>query len=160
MLGFPQTLPAPCRFPKRFFAIHARTAFECPANDTLYFGPVLLRHLHDNRPADGFSERLAATMGHEEGHLVQDTVHQHQPTDVSPDAGSRFIEQQADCLSGAWAHGIGLDENAYLAAAHAMLSDVDDAEHRRDHGTIDQRLAAVRRGLTGTAACRLANHRS
>lgn len=155
MLGFPATFPPACRFPKQYLAIHARTAFECPANDTLYYGPVFLRHLHENKPADDFPERLAATMGHEEGHLVQDTVHQRQPDTMSPDAGSRFIEQQADCLSGVWAHGIGLDADAFLTAAHAMLTDVDDAEHRRDHGTVDQRLTAVRRGLSGVAACHL-----
>ena len=157
VLGLPRKLPGACRFPAQFRAIHARTAFECPADATIYLGPVLLRHLHQDRPAAGFGERLAAIMGHEEGHLVQDTVHQQQPDTVSPDAGSRFIEQQADCLSGAWAHGIGLRRDGYLRAAHAELADVDDPEHRRDHGTVGRRLAAVRRGLGGLSACRLAH---
>lgn len=155
MLGFPSTFPASCRFPKKYYAIHARTAFECPANDTLYFGPAFLRHLHQNKPANGFSERLAVAMAHEVGHLVQDIEHERQPFTVSPDAGLRFIEQQADCLSGVWSHGVGLAMGDYLTAARAMLTDVDDAEHRSDHGSIDRRVAAVRRGRAGVTACHL-----
>jgi predicted metalloprotease len=124
----------------------------------MYLGPVLLHHLHADQPTAEFAERLAAIMAHEEGHVVQDIAHQQQPTNMLPDAGLRFIEQQADCLSGVWAHGIGLDEPPFLQAARAWLTDVDDAEHRLDHGTVAQRFAAVHRGLTGLSACKLRGH--
>ena len=154
-IGFPATFPKGCSFPKESLDAHLRAAFECPDNRTLYFGPVLLRNLHEDEPANAFGERLAAVTGHEEGHLVQDTVHLQGPTDADFYAGSRLLEQQADCLSGAWARGIGLDTKAFLASARVMLTDVDDADHRLTHGTVDQRVAAVRRGFTGVAACHL-----
>ena len=155
VLGLPDTIPAGCRFPKDQEATHARAAFECPDNHTIYFGPVLLRNLHADDPADAFPERLAAVLGHELGHSVQDAVHQKEPTTGSLEAAWRFMEQQADCLSGVWAHGTGLDTAIFLPAARAMLTDVTDAGHVRDHGTVTERVAAVRRGLSGVAACHL-----
>lgn len=155
VLGLPDTIPAGCRFPEDQLAAHARAAFQCPDNDTVYFGPVLLRNLHADVPADAFPERLAAVLGHELGHSVQDAVHQKEPTTGPPEAAWRFMEQQADCLSGVWAHGTGLDTGVFLPAARAMLTDVTDAGHIRDHGTVTERVAAVRRGLSGVAACHL-----
>ena len=75
------------------------------------------------------------------------------------DRNSRFIEQQADCLSGVWAAGVHL-RVAQFVAMRGVVSAVDDPSHRRDHGTVPQRVAAARRGIVGAtpASCSLRKH--
>ena len=153
VLGFPvRTMPRNCALAAK----HASyTAMTC--DGVSYFGPLFQRHLHQDRPADAFPDRLAATMGHEMGHVVQYAVHEaimsRRPTDVR----SRTIEQQADCLAGVWAAGVRLTPGPFLRAERTMLHDVDSPAHQKDHGTIAVRVAAVRRGLAGgsPAACHL-----
>jgi hypothetical protein len=149
VLGFPvQSMPHNCALAARYASY---TAMTC--DGVSYFGPLFLRHLHENRPAVAFPERLAATMGHEMGHIVQYTVHEAIMDRHPTDARSRTIEQQADCLAGVWAAGVHLAPGPFLRAERTMLHDVDSPEHRKDHGTIPVRVAAVRRGMSaGTAA--------
>jgi hypothetical protein len=149
VLGFPvQSMPHSCAQAARYASY---TAMTCEG--VSYFGPLFLRHLHEDRPADAFPDRLAATMGHEMGHLVQYTVHERIMYRHRTDARSRTIEQQADCLAGVWAAGMHLTPGPFLRAERTMLQDVDSPEHRKDHGTVPGRVAAVRRGMSaGTAA--------
>jgi hypothetical protein len=149
VLGFPvRSMPHSCALAARYASY---TAMTCEG--VSYFGPLFLRHLHEDRPMPAFPERLAATMGHEMGHVVQYTVHETIMYRHRTNARSRTIEQQADCLAGVWAAGVHLAPGPFLRAERTMLHDVDSAEHRKDHGKIPVRVAAVRRGMsTGTAA--------
>ena len=149
VLGFPvRSMPHSCALAARYASY---TAMTCEG--VSYFGPLFLRHLHEDRPAVAFPDRLAATMGHEMGHIVQYTVHEAIMYRHPTDARSRMIEQQADCLAGVWAAGAHLTPGPFLRAERTMLHDVDSPEHRKDHGAIPVRVAAVRRGLsTRTAA--------
>ena len=153
VLGFPvRTMPHTCALAAKYASY---TAMTC--DGVSYFGPLFQRHLHEDRPAEAFPDRLTATMGHEMGHVVQYAVHEpimsRRPTDVR----SRTIEQQADCLAGVWAAGVRLTPGPFLHAERTMLHDVDSPAHHKDHGTIAVRVAAVRRGLAAgsPAACHL-----
>jgi predicted metalloprotease len=125
-----------------------------------------------NRAAfgDTLPYALAAVVAHEAGHRVQFAVRQPD-LDRAGDAGSRVVEQQADCLAGVWAYGAArrglLDPVAFRAAYAKEMqlvssmkppagTGLDDYDEVATHGTAAQRVAAFDRGDTdATNPCRL-----
>jgi predicted metalloprotease len=145
------------------------TAFYCPPNATVYLTATLLARSSQAYGAN-LPYALAAVVGHEFGHAVQDAVHQP-GFDAADLATSRRIEQQADCLLGVWAH----DAAHRTLLTPALLRDIAGQEYtlvdglprppdphgyteRATHGTPAERVAALTRGLTtGTpTTCALA----
>jgi predicted metalloprotease len=147
-------VPAQCRA-----ALRLDTAFSCPVDDVVYLTARFVVRLRTSGPADQAWLRIASTVGHEMGHIVQFAVHEplvtgnHRPRW----AQSRRIEQQADCLDGVWAANVGIDDARFATATRVVLLAVDNRWERRSHGTPAQRLAALRRGQRARtpAACGL-----
>lgn len=139
-------VPPPCRA-----AVRLGTAFTCPTDSTIYLTQHYVTELQQDRPLADTWYRLAATVGHEMGHVVQFAVHEPLVSGQGDDATSRSqrVEQQADCLSGVWAAHVGLDRVRFLAAVRADFRLVDSTFERRTHGDPSVRIAAVRRGLAG-----------
>jgi predicted metalloprotease len=139
-------------------AVQAGTAFTCPTDDRIYLTAPYIDRLKAAQPTANASYRFASTLGHEMGHVVQFTEHaplinKDQPTEQE----SQQIEQQADCLSGVWAHGAGLDTDRFVTAADEVFALIDNDFERRTHGDPQARIAAIRRGVSGgtPAACGL-----
>jgi hypothetical protein len=97
---------------------------------------------------------LAFTLGHEVGHHVQYSIHPRM------DAPSVDVETQADCYAGFWArreadaHQLQIDE--FRAGAQAELRRLSsDPDEVNDHGTAEQRIASLEKGLgaAGPSAC-------
>jgi predicted metalloprotease len=158
------TVPGGCRA-----ILSLGTAFYCTDNHTVYLTAALIVR---SRAAYGpdLPYALAAVIGHEFGHVVQDTVHQP-GFDASDLASSRRIEQQADCLLGVWAHDAG--RRNLLDPAHLVdltrreyttveklppPPDLHGYNERATHGTVAERIAALSQGLSaGTpTSCGLA----
>jgi uncharacterized protein len=138
-------------------ALALRTAFTCPVDDRVYLTrPFVRRMLATGPPGQGWL-RIASTLAHETGHVVQFAVHAPLIGKAHPSyAESRRIEQQADCLAGVWASAVGIAAHAFVAANTIVLGLVDNPRERRTHGIARVRLRAVRRGLTGNpTACGL-----
>lgn len=147
------------------------TAFYCPSDERAYITAAAV-----TRDRAEFGARLpyalASVVAHEAGHRVQFAVREP-GLDREGDAASRVVEQQADCLAGAWVAGAarrGLVDPAAFRAVYARLMEVvsalepppgvglDDYDEVATHGTPAQRVAAYDRGAAGTdptAACRL-----
>ena len=135
------------------------TAFYCPIDVQAYItGASVVR----TRAAfgDRLPYALAAVVAHEAGHRVQYVMRQP-GLELTGDADSRVIEQQADCLAGVWAHGAarrGLLDPAGFRAAYAKEmrlvsaltppkgAGLDDYDEVATHGTAAQRVAAFARG--------------
>jgi uncharacterized protein len=142
------------------------TAFFCPDDGTIYVTAVYQRLLAATFTGTDFADAWAALLAHEIGHVVQRTVHQPGIDDETyPDALSRSIEQQADCLSGVWAASQvaahRLDADRYVAVAQRLVALKDTEKEIRTHGTPVERAAQVRRGLAGGSpkSCGLAGFR-
>jgi predicted metalloprotease len=160
----PRSVPQACRD-----ILGLGTAFYCTANRTVYLtGAFISRSSTAYGPDLPYA--LAAVVGHEFGHVVQDAVHQpgFEATDL---ASSRTIEQQADCLLGVWGHDAAarrlLDGGTLKRITQAEYTTVDQLppppnlhgySERATHGTVPQRLAAFDAGLTAgrPATCGLA----
>jgi predicted metalloprotease len=144
----PSTVPRACRA-----ALEIRTAFTCPVDGRVYLTRPFIRRMLTTGPAGQAWLRIGSTLGHEMGHVVQFAVHEPLIEKPHPSfADSRRIEQQADCLAGVWAGSVGIDRREFVAANRVVLGIVDTARERRTHGTPAARLAALRRGLAGSAA--------
>lgn len=141
-------VPTACRA-----ALRLNTAFSCPADDKVYLtAPFLQRMLTTGARSQAWV-RIATTLGHEMGHILQFAVHEPAATARHSTWGqSRFIEQQADCLAGVWAASVGMNAAAFLRANAIVLMIVDSPWERRSHGTKRQRLAAVQRGQRARTA--------
>ncbi len=149
----PGQVPAACRA-----ALRLHTAFSCPNDDTVYLTAPFLQRMVTTGPPGQAWVRIATTLGHEMGHIVQFAVHEPVATrGHSTWAQSRVIEQQADCLAGVWSASVGIDDALFLRANAVVLGIVDSPWERRSHGTTMERLAAVRRGQQArdAAACGL-----
>lgn len=114
------------------------------------------RYLDDVRTAHGTSAHvvLTFTLGHETGHHVQLLLHPHF------DAPDVDVETQADCYAGFWARREAdagrLDLGAFRSGAGAELRRLSrDQEEVRSHGSADQRIGSVEKGLraAGPSAC-------
>ncbi len=156
----PASVPAGCR---EFLSYG--TAFFCTENSTVY-----VTHKAISRDQHNFGAflpwALATIVSHEIGHVVQQAVHQP-GFDTSTAAGSRHIEQQADCLSGVWAHAQvtakRLDPNGYRTAVRRELASVSSLptphglsgyNEIRTHGSVAQRVKALSVGLNSGSADR------
>ncbi len=154
----PAQVPAPCRD-----GLRIAPAFTCPPNRTLYFTDAFVTTLQTTFTGPLTSYAFAVVQAHELGHVVQLQVHQPQiEADHPSTADTMFVEQQADCLSGVWAHAatttIGLDPAQFRAVAEQVLTSISTDHEIATHGTPGQRLAAIDRGLQGgrPQACSLA----
>jgi predicted metalloprotease len=144
----PAQVPQACRA-----ALGLATAFSCPVDDGVYLTAAFVREMQNNGVPDQAWVRIATTMGHEMGHIVQFTVHEPlvEKRHSTP-AESRQIEQQADCLSGVWSAAAGIDDMSFLRANAVVLGIVDTPQERASHGTPGTRLGAVQRGQQGGSA--------
>ncbi len=126
------------------------SAFSCPVDDRVYLtAPFVHRLRTTGAPADAWL-RIAATTGHEMGHIVQFAVHAPLLDIRHPSwAQSRAVEQQADCLGGVWSASVGIGAARFRAATAVVLHVVDTRWERRSHGRPARRLAALRRGQQG-----------
>jgi hypothetical protein len=129
--------------------------------DRAYYSPrtgihVPTRYLDDVRAAHGSRAHivLSFTLSHETGHQVQHLLHPR------IDAPGVDVETQADCYAGVWArqeaNARELDAGQFRTGAEAELRRLSaDPEEVRSHGGVDQRIAALDKGLrTGDpAAC-------
>ncbi|WP_157695183.1 neutral zinc metallopeptidase [Nakamurella panacisegetis] len=152
-------VPSACRS-----ALTAAPAFTCQVNDTVYINQSFLDLvIHEFGTAD-IPYALASVVSHEIGHVVQAAVKQPGYDEAgTSDAISQRIEQQADCLSGVWAHSQatknkGFDTKAFQTVSKQLITDISSNPEVATHGTPDQRAAAILRGLSsGTPqGCQLA----
>ncbi|MGH8860145.1 MAG: neutral zinc metallopeptidase [Jatrophihabitantaceae bacterium] len=144
----PDQVPRNCRS-----ALRLNTAFSCPVDDTVYLTAGFVRTTRSAGAAAQAWIRLATTMGHEMGHIVQFV--ERAPLAVKSQntpAESRQVEQQADCLAGVWSASVGIDTTQFLDANSLVLAVLDTRWERVTHGAPAERLAAVRRGQHGRAA--------
>jgi uncharacterized protein len=149
----PADVPRDCRG-----ALQLHTAFTCPTDDRVYLTRPFVRRMLATGPAGQGWLRIASTLGHETGHVVQFAVHAPLLGKRHPSfADSRRIEQQADCLAGVWARAAGISSREFVAANRVVLGLVNTPRERRTHGTPAARLAALHRGLgaSGPSACGL-----
>jgi uncharacterized protein len=142
-------VPAPCRA-----GLRIAPAFTCPGDRTLYFTDAFVAKLDATFTGALRTYAFAVVQAHEMGHVVQLEVRQPQIEENHPSATvTRFVEQQADCLSGVWAHvattEIGLDPAQFRSVALQVLTSISSDKEIATHGTPEQRLAAVDRGLNG-----------
>ena len=151
----PAAVPAQCRY-----ALKLGTAFTCSVDRRVYLTSAYVAKLRDTAPRSDAQYRFAATLAHEMGHVVQFAAHDPAIKTHPTFAQSQTVEQQADCLSGVWATGVGLPAGRLLAGARQVLHIVDNPQEERTHGTPARRLAAIRRGLAGGTprACGLTLH--
>jgi uncharacterized protein len=152
--------PAAAQVPRHCRGALARaTAFTCPVDGRVYLSEPYVRRLRTVPPASGAWYRFAATLAHEMGHVVQFSEREPLVENDHPSAAdSRAAEQQADCLSGLWAHAVGIPNRRFRAAVAQVLRIVDSPLEQRTHGTPAARVKAVARGQNGTdpRACGLA----
>ena len=137
------------------------TAFYCPSDGRAYLTAASVA-----RDRAEFGDRLpaaiAAVIAHEAGHRVQYALRAPGLSDEG-DAASRRIEQQADCLAGAWAAGAArrglLDPAAFRAVYRGEMelvsalrpppgSGLEGYDEVATHGTPAERVAAFDRGAT------------
>ncbi|HEY2300008.1 MAG TPA: neutral zinc metallopeptidase [Jatrophihabitans sp.] len=153
----PTQVPRPCRP-----GIELGTAITCRVDLTLYVSRQFLALIEANFHGVDLDLALASVTSHEIGHVLQYTLHQPQiQQHEESDATSRFVEQQADCLSGVWAAQAvrtgTLDGGRFLADAGKLIELVSSNPEIATHGTPRQRRAAIERGLTSGSpgVCRL-----
>jgi predicted metalloprotease len=124
---------------------HDSEAYEyCPANESIYIGQDLLWaffRVGDAAPV--------VALAHEWGHHIQNVRNVSMPRTA---AQSVAYENQADCVSGAWAAYAGergwLERDDDLQDISGLLQAIGSRESRaRDHGTIAERSAAFRLGF-------------
>jgi hypothetical protein len=138
------------------------TAFYCPADARAYLTAASV-----GRDRKEFGARLpyalAGIIAHEAGHRVQAVVREP-GLERAGDAASRAVEQQADCLAGAWAAGAarrGLVDPAGFRAVYAREMEIvsslrpppgsglEEYDEVATHGTPAERVAAYDRGAAG-----------
>lgn len=129
--------------------ITSAPAFTCKANLELYINKGLL-HVIDKYFSPAYRRfAFASVQSHEIGHVLQYTLHQPQIEHTHPTLKQiRYVEQQADCLSGVWAHHqSSLNEHTFRHEAYKLIKLVSSNAEIETHGTPKQRLAALDRGL-------------
>lgn len=147
-------VPAECRR-----GLTAAPAFTCRSDRTLYVTASLLSQLRRTMPGDDLFYAVASLQSHEFGHVLQYQLGQPEVARIDTDARSRFVEQQADCLSGVWAQhaGSGFDQARFRRVALRLITLVSSNSEVAGHGTPAARLAAIDRGLRSgrPQSCRL-----
>lgn len=129
--------------------------FYCQRDDTIYIGQDQLWDFY-SRTGDGGA---AFGVAHEWGHYVQDRTGVLARLSGDDRALRVRTENQADCIGGAFLghardRGI-LEEDDYDDVGTILpLIAAAEADLMRDHGTLAERLQAVRHGLSGgLSAC-------
>lgn len=152
-----EQVPASCRS-----ALTAAPAFTCQVNNVVYLDPSLATVMDGRFAGQDRAYALAVVLAHEYGHVIQAEVKQPGYGDSSQSV-SQHIEQQADCLSGVWAHqqstaGL-LDTARFAADAHTLITAISDQTEMAAHGTPQERAAALAIGLQSgrQQACALAD---
>ncbi len=140
-----EQVPAPCRS-----ALTAAPAFTCQVNNVVYLDPSLTAVMDGRFAGQDRAYALAVVLAHEYGHVIQAEVKQPGYGDSSQSV-SQHIEQQADCLSGVWAHqqstaGL-LDTARFAADAHTLITAISDQTEMAAHGSRQERAAAMATGL-------------
>ncbi len=147
-------VPTACRG-----GITGAPAFTCEINKSLYINKSLLDLINRYVPAAEQVYAFAALQAHEMGHVLQYTLHQPQIGLAHPtDRQRQFLEQQADCLSGVWAHSESrFDQTLFRTTAVRLVTLVSSNTEIATHGTPPQRAAAIERGLASgrPQSCRL-----
>ncbi|WP_375475388.1 neutral zinc metallopeptidase [uncultured Jatrophihabitans sp.] len=144
----PATVPVPCRP-----GLAAAPAFTCRSDLSLYLNKGMLAAIARDVPAGQRMYAFASVQAHEIGHVLQYRLRQPQIEHAEPTAAqTRYVEQQADCLSGVWAfHAVrehrGFSAGTFLATAERLLTALGSGTEVATHGTPAQRVAAIRRGL-------------
>ncbi|PZS35989.1 MAG: hypothetical protein DLM58_02655 [Pseudonocardiales bacterium] len=151
-------VPAACRG-----GLELGTAFTCTSDGKLYVTSKFLRLIIENFPGGDLGYALAGLQAHEMGHVVQYAVKQPGAENRSrTPAQSRVFEQQADCLSGVWAHDQAakgaLNGAHFESVDFELMSLISSNPEILTHGTPTARRAAVHVGLVGgrPRACELA----
>ncbi len=147
--------PQPCTDADGNPAEYSDISYEyCPADATVYLGQETLWELYSGTGDAGPAMGIA----HEFGHHIQYELGVSEPRTI---AQSIDFENQADCLSGAWArYG---DEQEWLETPddlediEMMFPIIASAEGEdRDHGTLEEREQAFADGFEGgVVACGL-----
>jgi predicted metalloprotease len=125
-------------------------AYEyCSANQTIYVGQDLLWTFYQQAG----DAAPAIALAHEWGHHIQN--YRGVPFATTA-AQSVEFENQADCLSGAWARYAGqqgwLETEDDLQDVNTLMQFIGSSEtSRRDHGTTAERSAAFQSAYTGGA---------
>lgn len=143
----PAQVPVPCRP-----GLTAAPAFTCRSNLTLYLNRGLLELFDRSIPHQEMLYAFASVQAHEIGHVVQYALRQPQIELPSLTAAqTRFIEQQADCLSGVWAYHAaqagGFDKALFRRIAVRLITLISTNPEIQTHGSPAQRAAAIDRGL-------------
>lgn len=141
------------RYTRGACGISDSTAYEyCAGNGTIYVGQDLLWAFYQ-KAGDAAP---AIALAHEWGHHVQ--YYRGVPYGRTA-AESVDFENQADCLSGAWAQYADeqgwLEREDDLADVETLMQFIGSAEtSRRDHGTTAERADAFQRAFaSGAGAC-------
>jgi predicted metalloprotease len=137
--------------------------FYCPTDRKIYIDPAFFNELSRRFGAPGdFAQ--AYVIAHEVGHHIQNlegTLDRAQSAQAkaSTAGGNQIqvgVELQADCYAGVWAQRSGLleqgDAEEGMRAAEAigddMLTQGKVSPDNFTHGTSEQRMEALRRGLS------------
>jgi predicted metalloprotease len=122
----------------------------CSRDDRVYVGQDQLWAFYSKQG----DAAAALGIAHEWGHHVQQVL------GIAPAGrnGVIALENQADCIAGAWVgyiNGLGRLERDDLKDINAILKVVGAAEGAgRDHGTLSERTAAVQAGFaSGMTGC-------
>ena len=129
----------------------------CPADMTVYLGQDTLWEFFEETGDAG----PAMGMAHEYGHHIQYELGVRAPRTA---AQSVDFENQADCISGAWARWMEdrgdletEDDLRDIELMFPIIASAEDEGADRDHGTLEEREQAFTNGfLGGPAACGLA----
>ena len=161
------------------FGQAAMGPFYCPNDRSIYIDPAFFNELSQRFGAPG-DFAMAYVIAHEVGHHIQDldgTLNQAQQLQARSgkaegNAVQVRVELQADCYAGVWAanardaQGNILEPGDVEEGMRAAEAIGDDTLQRQTqgtivpesftHGTSEQRVAALRRGLTSKdpAQCR------
>lgn len=138
--------------PRSCFAPQTLYAYYCPGNKTIYLNTSLLTLWKVHFTPAEVPYSLAVTLAHEMGHAAQFAVDPAlREADTSAPATSMRIELQADCLAGVWAHSEvaagRLDPDRLLRVWQREAVMLDTPEHRRTHGSPQDRVTATGKGL-------------
>ena len=137
-----------------------RSAFYCPADDTIYIGQRFAAELYEGvaqglpgeragygRAAGDFA--VAYVVAHEYAHNLQQELGVF---DSSRGAQAKPFELQADCMAGTWAYSVfaegELDPGDLQEATNAALAVGDfDYGNEQHHGTPEERRDALLAGF-------------